>query len=668
MARYNSVNTTSSVAGGTSISTPSSGLLTTLTGTGTVTIPNPILYTGQTQTFYNSTGSAITLSTPSGNFTGAGASGNGNLTVPGSSVVTVVSDGANYIVQDWIGGTITVGGTLTANGAVSLNPTGLNVSIQPTGLGVLTMSSGTKGSLDNVDIGTTTAGNAKFGTLESSGVTKITANTVATTYQNGALIVSGGVGIAGNVFVNNSIKAGSAGATSGTIIIQANYADGSLTTFGTEYSSGGPSIGYSVYPSSSAAGAFLSASGAASLQRAAYNMNGNTHNWYAGAAQTVAIGSSVSMYNAMSLSTTALTVSNAANIVINNPNSSPVNSQSAPGYLQFTGNGWNTLSGSTQYQGQIALGGTYSSGTGSVEPAITFSLAGTGNSGYNAGAGPATLTERVRITNYGFVGIGNNAPSNSLDITAAPATNTATANNLAGIGGGITITSNSNGTASRVGIIMRGSDNIGGGIAVAREDAGSTWGTYMAFYTNSVTSGSYGVSAVQEKLRISGAGVISMNAGTVGTAGIAFPTTTDGTLQTTPPTFMGYNWKFLGAFTLRDGSTYLDIQTNFTGGMVSVKAEGYLYNQLLCVSYSCGYTYTGNSFLARQDLNLSANTTMSLYRSTASPYYMGIRFNRGTSGYTEGQINVYINTWGGASQNAISVLQFAQNNTASQYY
>ena len=203
MARYNSVNTTSSVAGGTSISTPSSGLLTTLTGTGTVTIPNPILYTGQTQTFYNSTGSAITLSTPSGNFTGAGASGNGNLTVPGSSVVTVVSDGANYIVQDWIGGTITVGGTLTANGAVSLNPTGLNVSIQPTGAGVLTLSSGTKGSLDNVDIGTTTAGNAKFGTLESSGITKVTANTVSSSASSGALQVTGGVGIAGALYVGS---------------------------------------------------------------------------------------------------------------------------------------------------------------------------------------------------------------------------------------------------------------------------------------------------------------------------------------------------------------------------------------------------------------------------------------------------------------------------------
>ena len=432
MARYNSVNTTTSIAGGTTIYSPASGLLTTLTGSGTVTIPNPILYTGQTQTFYNSTGSAITLSTPSGNFTGAGASGNGNLTVPGSSVVTVVSDGANYIVQAWIGGAITVGGTLTANGAVSLNPTGLNVSIQPTGTGTLNLSSGSVGSLDNVSIGATSQSSAKFTTLEASGITKVTANTVSTTYQDGALIVSGGVGIAKKLFVNDSIKAGSAGATTGTIIIQANYSDGSLTTFGTEYSSGGPSLGYAVYPSSSAAGAFLSASGAASLQRAAYNMNGNTHNWYAGAAQTVAIGSSASLYNAMSLSTTALTVSNAANVVMQNTTAAPTNSQSAPGYIQLIGLGWNTLSGSTQYQGQIALGGTYSGSSGSTEPAITFSLAGTGNSGYNAGAGPSALTERVRITNYGFVGIGQSAPTSPLHVeNSATATTVNFKNNSA---------------------------------------------------------------------------------------------------------------------------------------------------------------------------------------------------------------------------------------------
>ena len=422
MARYNSVNSTSSVSGGSVITSPASGLLTTLTGSGTVTVPNPVFYTGQTQSFYNSTGAAITLNTTSGAFTGPGFGGGSTLSLPAGSVITLISDGTNYIGQSWLGGTVVASGTFTANGAVSMSPTGLNVSIQPTGAGVLTLSSGTRGSLDNVDIGSTAPGNAKFGTLEASGITKVTATTASTVYTDGALIVSGGVGIAKKLFVNDSIKAGSAGATSGTIVIQANYADGSLAVFGTEYSSGGPSLGYAVYPSSSASGAFLSASGATNLQRGAYNINGSTHNWYAGASSTVAIGTGVSMYNAMSLSTTALTVANAANVVIQNPTASGANSQSLPGYLQFTGNGWNTLAGSTQFQGQIGLSGAYSGSSGSTEPAFVFSLAGTGNGGYNTANGPSTLTERVRITNYGFVGIGQSVPTSPLHVE-----NTATA-------------------------------------------------------------------------------------------------------------------------------------------------------------------------------------------------------------------------------------------------
>jgi hypothetical protein len=214
MARYNSVNTTSSVAGGNTITTPASGLLTTLTGSGTVTVPNPVLYTGQTQSFYNSTGGAITLSTPSGVFTGPGLGGGNTLSLPAGSIITLVSDGTNYIGQSWIGGAVTVGGTLTANGAVAMNPTGLNVSIQPTGAGVLTLSSGTTGSLDNVVIGGTTAKAGTFTTLSSNGATSFTANTAITlgTAASGAVQLGGGMGVAGGITVTgNSYFGGNVG-------------------------------------------------------------------------------------------------------------------------------------------------------------------------------------------------------------------------------------------------------------------------------------------------------------------------------------------------------------------------------------------------------------------------------------------------------------------------
>jgi hypothetical protein len=199
MARYNSVNSTGSIAGGNTISTPASGLLTTLTGTGTVTLPNPVLYTGSTQTFYNSTGAAITLSTPSGNFTGPGTGGTTTLSLLAGSILTVVSDGTNYIAQDWLGGPISTNGTATFNGTIAANPTNLSVSIQPTGTGVLTLSSGTTGSLDNVNVGATTQGTGKFSTLTATGTISTTASTAATlgTGGTGALQSSGGASIAG---------------------------------------------------------------------------------------------------------------------------------------------------------------------------------------------------------------------------------------------------------------------------------------------------------------------------------------------------------------------------------------------------------------------------------------------------------------------------------------
>jgi tagatose-1,6-bisphosphate aldolase len=87
MARYNSVSTTGSIAQGGTISSPYSGLLTTITtGSGTTNLPNPVLYAGSSQTFYNATVAAITLLTPSGVFTGPATGGATTLTLPAGSI------------------------------------------------------------------------------------------------------------------------------------------------------------------------------------------------------------------------------------------------------------------------------------------------------------------------------------------------------------------------------------------------------------------------------------------------------------------------------------------------------------------------------------------------------------------------------------------------------
>jgi hypothetical protein len=89
------------------------------------------------------------------------------------------------------------------------------------------------------------------------------------------------------------ITAGTGTSTSGTTILGGYYGDGNLTILGTEYSSGGPMLGYGVTPSTTSAGAFLSSTGV-NVYRSAYVQDGGTHRWYIGGVQTVAIGSAVS--------------------------------------------------------------------------------------------------------------------------------------------------------------------------------------------------------------------------------------------------------------------------------------------------------------------------------------------------------------------------------------
>jgi hypothetical protein len=136
----------------------------------------------------------------------------------------------------------------------------------------------------------------------------------ATTFKfldaSGNMFLTGGssqlnTGFTNKLNVNGSIVAGSASSTNGSIILQGQYGTGSITNFGTEYSSGGPVVGYGVYPSNAAAGAFFSSSGLA-LTRAAYTQAGNVHNWYVGTSQTVAVGGAVTMTNPLTLNSSGL--------------------------------------------------------------------------------------------------------------------------------------------------------------------------------------------------------------------------------------------------------------------------------------------------------------------------------------------------------------------------
>jgi len=66
------------------------------------------------------------------------------------------------------------------------------------------LSSGSTGSLDNFNIGGTNPGSAKFTTLTSSGAVAFSNTTVSSGPGTGALVVSGGASIGGNLYVSGN--------------------------------------------------------------------------------------------------------------------------------------------------------------------------------------------------------------------------------------------------------------------------------------------------------------------------------------------------------------------------------------------------------------------------------------------------------------------------------
>jgi hypothetical protein len=133
--------------------------------------------------------------------------------------------------------------------------------------------------------------------------------------------------------------------------------------------------------------------------------------------------------------------------------------------------------------------------------------------------------ERARIDSAGNVGIGTSSPSAKLHITATAGVYNATVANVGDIGGGVIIRGASSGASSRIGLFLQGSDAIGAAIASAREDPGTTWKTYLSFYTNNLTGGN--VQDLQEKMRINSNGAVVLQGGDISASGvgIAFPAT-----------------------------------------------------------------------------------------------------------------------------------------------
>ena len=171
-------------------------------------------------------------------------------------------------------------------------------TIDYTGISQLT---GPIGSAANIPLTLQVNGGTTVVTADTSGNLYVgTTNQLATGFTN-------------KLNVNGSIVGGSASATSGSVLLQNIYANGSTTNFGTEQSSGGPFIGCYVYPGSPA-GTFLSSVNFGNTTSGSYVISSGNHKWYIGSTQNLAtIGQTVTMTQALTLNTSGNLVFGTAN-------------------------------------------------------------------------------------------------------------------------------------------------------------------------------------------------------------------------------------------------------------------------------------------------------------------------------------------------------------------
>lgn len=199
MARYNTALANATINGATTISSPIQGAFTAFTGSApyTVTLPAPALFPGSNQTFYNATNGTITLSTPSGIFSGTGGSGQTTTSVYLGNVVSVTSDGTNYVVisED--------GSILTATTGSFSGDVGISGTLSIGSSGGLTVAPSVQGTINNVSVGATTRASGAFTTLTANNSVSFTANTASSSTGTGTLVVTGGIGVSGQVTATN---------------------------------------------------------------------------------------------------------------------------------------------------------------------------------------------------------------------------------------------------------------------------------------------------------------------------------------------------------------------------------------------------------------------------------------------------------------------------------
>jgi hypothetical protein len=176
MARYNTVISSATASTTAAFTSPGSGAFTKLTGTSyTVTIGDPVLFSGQSQTFYNAASGTITLSFTTGGggtFIGPGGSGSTNQTLPTGTTVTVYSDGTNWVLVGGSGGGPLIATTGSFSSDVTLTGSTPTLNFNNTNPTISTNSSSSTATIFNTNATTINAfGAATAITLASNSAT-----------------------------------------------------------------------------------------------------------------------------------------------------------------------------------------------------------------------------------------------------------------------------------------------------------------------------------------------------------------------------------------------------------------------------------------------------------------------------------------------------------------
>jgi hypothetical protein len=286
--------------------------------------------------------------------------------------------------------------------------------------GSVTSGTSTQGTTANY---TSAGGNQFVVGYDATNKTTVNVDTLGfTTFSStgtaaGFNFTGGNVGIGTSVpaeklEVAGTIRSGSINATGGSIMLVDNYSPGHLSVFGTEYSSGGPFIGYGVNPGSAAPETFVSST-PSPLARTALN-TGVDFRFFTAASQTVATGAPITLVERMR-------ITNLGSVGIGTSTPKEALDVNSGAIRSAIGNGSLAVHGGRLYLGLTQDTTTYNQTY--ISAYTTFS----GNDGSGSGStgglifatkdttGASIASERMRISANGKIGIGTDTPTAKLE-------------------------------------------------------------------------------------------------------------------------------------------------------------------------------------------------------------------------------------------------------------